>query len=50
MVYNVEYINKWQYVIRCAIWYHLYNLKNAKNNHGGMLLSVKLQAKSLQLY
>ena len=22
----------------CAIWYHLYNLKNVKNIHGGMLL------------
>ena len=28
----------------CAIWYHLYNLKNMKNTHGGMLLLVKLQA------
>ena len=28
----------------CAIWYHLYNLKNVKNIHGGVLLLVKLQA------
>ena len=21
------------YVVSCAIWYHLYNLKNAKNTH-----------------
>ena len=28
-------------VIRCAIWYHLYNLKNVKNTHGGVLLLVK---------
>ena len=28
----------------CAIRYHLYNLKNVKNTHGGMLLLVKLQA------
>ena len=27
----------------CAIWYHLYNFKNLKNTHGGVLLSVKLQ-------
>ena len=27
----------------CAIWYHLYNLKNVKNTHGEMLLLVKLQ-------
>ena len=31
---------------RCAIWYILYNLKNVKNTYGGMLLLVKLQAKS----
>ena len=28
----------------CGIWYHLYILKNVKNSHGGVLLSVKLQA------
>ena len=31
------------YVVRCAIWYHLYNLKNVKKTHGGVLLLVKLQ-------
>ena len=30
--------------MRCAIWYHLYNLENAKNTHGGVLLLVQLQA------
>ena len=30
--------------MRCTIWYHLYNLKNVKNTHGGALLLVKLQA------
>ena len=34
------------YVMLCAIWYHLYNLKNTKNTHGAVLLLVKLQAKS----
>ena len=29
----------------CAIWYHLYNSKNVKNTHGGVLHLVKLQAK-----
>ena len=29
-----------------AIRYHLYNLKNTKNTHGGVLLLLKLQAKS----
>ena len=28
--------------MRCAIWYHLYNLKNVENNHGGVLLLVKV--------
>ena len=36
-----------EHVLHCAIWYHLYNLTNLKNTHGGMLLLVKLQAKSL---
>ena len=27
----------YRYVVRCAIWYHLYNLKNVKNTHGGVL-------------
>ena len=31
-------------VMRCAIWYHLYNLKNVKNIHGGILILIKLQA------
>ena len=34
-------------VMRCAIWYHFYNLKNVKNAHGGVLLLVKLQAKNI---
>ena len=29
--------------MRCAIWYHLHNLKNVKNTHGGVLLLSKLQ-------
>ena len=32
------------FVMRCAIWYHLYNLKSVKNTHGGVLILVKLQA------
>ena len=34
------------YVMVCAIWYHLYNLKNLKNTHGGVIPLVKLQAKA----
>ena len=29
-----------------SIWHHLYNLKNVKKTHGGVLLLVKLQAVS----
>ena len=29
-------------VVRCAIWYRLYNLKNVKNTHGRKLILVKL--------
>ena len=28
-------------VMRCANWYHLYNLKNVENTHGGVLILVK---------
>ena len=34
-------------VMFCAIWYHLYNLKNVKNTQGGVLLLVKLQASQI---
>ena len=30
----------------CVIWYRLYNFKNVKNTHGGVLLLVKLQAEA----
>ena len=30
-----------------AIWYHLYNLKDVKNTHGGVLLWAKLQPATL---
>ena len=31
------------YETLCVIWYHLYNLKNVKMTHGGVLCLVKLQ-------
>ena len=31
-------------MMRCGIWYHLYNLKNVKNTYGEVLILVKLQA------
>ena len=37
-------------VMRCTIWYQLYNFKIVKNIHERVLLLVKLQTKSLQLY
>ena len=39
-----------KYVMCCAIWYHLYNLKNVKNNNGEVLLLERLLAFSLQPY
>ena len=34
------------YLMHWAIWYHLYNLKNVKNTHEGVLILAKLQASS----
>ena len=42
--YSEEFWKMTLFVMRCAIWYHLYNLKNVKSTHGEVLLSVKLQA------
>ena len=36
-------------VMRCVIWNHLYNLKNVKITRGGVLLLVKLLAKSQKI-
>ena len=35
--------------MRCAIWYRLYNLKDVKNSHGGLILLVKLQAQACNI-
>ena len=35
------------YVMLYAIWYDLYNLKNAKNTYGGAFILKKLQARFL---
>ena len=40
---RIGYIFVYTYVMLCAIWYHLYNLKNVENIHGGVLYLVKLQ-------
>ena len=41
----VVFFQRCSYVAQmlCAIWYHLYNLKNVKNAYGGVLALVKLQ-------
>ena len=28
--------------MRCAIWYHLHNLKKVKSSHGGVLFLTKI--------
>ena len=38
-----------QFVMRFAIWYHLYNLKKVKNTHGGVLLLKSCRLKSATL-
>ena len=45
-----SHLRKNKFVMFCAIWYHLFNLKNVKNTHGRVLLLVKVEAKSLQRY
>ena len=40
--YTLYAVTCWIYMMRCTIWYHLYNLKNVKNISGGVLLLVKL--------
>ena len=37
-------VDQEKYMAICAIWYHLYNFKNAENFHRGVILLVKLQA------
>ena len=32
-----------EFVVRCVIWYYLYDLKNVKNTHEGVLILVELQ-------
>ena len=44
LVFMCPCLNLGIYVMHCAFWYHLYNLKNMKNTHAGVLLLVKLKA------
>ena len=36
------------YLMLCAIWHHLYNFKNVKNIHGGVLLLDQLEKSFFQ--
>ena len=36
-------------MVRWGIWYHLHNLKDLKNTHGGVLFLVKLQTSTAKL-
>ena len=38
------------FVMFCVLWYHLFNFKNVKYTHEGVLLLVKLYANLLKLY
>ena len=59
LIYNAKLSNKEipalikktvnTFVMFCAIWYHLYNLKMS-NTHAGVLLLVELQLFRLQLF
>ena len=42
--FNVSVLSIWTDEILSAIMYHLYNFKNVKNTHGGVLLLIKFQA------
>ena len=65
MVENVDYVqffcnyskswvagrmNVIKYAMFCTIWYHLYNLKNVKNTHGGVLLLVNFVVENIDNY
>ena len=38
---NVNHVSS-VFEMLCAVWYHLYNLENVKNTHGGVVLLVKV--------
>ena len=44
LIKDMTTMQEGKYVIRFAIWYQLYNLKNVNKTHGGVLLLEKLQA------
>ena len=55
IIFLIKKVNHYECIIRifvmlCAIWYQLYNLKNVKNTHGEVLLFVKLQAFNTPLW
>ena len=43
LVFPEVYLRAYRsYEMLCAIWYHLYNLKNVKNNYGRLLVLLKV--------
>ena len=46
VIFTINKFSIKRQMCHCAIWYHLYNLKNLKITHGGVLILVKLQAYS----
>ena len=44
LILDTIFENLATFMMRCAIWYHLYNFENVKNTHGGVLILVKLEA------
>ena len=52
--YHIRYVSgichETQYLMRCAIWYQLHNLKNVKNTHWGVLILVQWDLESTDTF
>ena len=42
-IFILFYLERDKNVMLCAIWYHVYNFKNVKNTHRGVLLLLKFR-------
>ena len=42
LLFHINSLFDTSYVVRCAIWYRLYNLNNVKNTPGGALILLYL--------
>ena len=47
-----SFLQSWalKYEMLSSIWYHLYNLKNVRNTHGGVLKACNLLSPVLPYY